>query len=250
MGKNNVSISTVNFISAFLSIGIIMIPIYMWIKSDLITDKFEISNFRFEKSVLMKSPDFLDHSKTDKILYFFYSFDIKNTDENIKKFKLNSNVELMNFNNMGDFKEFGFQTSFYDNEKKIKKFDDITLFKQNETLKGYGYFELDEEKIKWVTDNIPFNPEILFKVSGGTSSDEFKYSGEEIKHNIDLTKFKENILNSYKDSNIITLEYFYKDEYSPLKLKKNIWSDRRKQQGKRETDYINPQEVLEYLFIN
>ena len=55
------------------------------------------SNFKFEKSVLLKSPDFLDESKTDENLYIYYSFDIKNTDSDIKNFKLNNYLELMNF---------------------------------------------------------------------------------------------------------------------------------------------------------
>lgn len=250
LGKTNVSISSVNFISAFASITIIIIPVYMWINSAFETDKFEISNFKFEKSVLLKSPDFLDESKTDENLYIYYSFDIKNTDSDIKNFKLHNFLELMNFNNMGDFKELVFSTSFYDNEKKIKKFDDINLFKQNETIKGYGFIDLDNEKIKWITDKIPFQPEIKFKVGGGTATDEFKYGIQEIEHNIDLSKFQEDVINSYKDPKTITLEYHKKNKYSMTSLKKNIWSEKRKKRGKRETDAINPDEILEYLFID
>lgn len=250
LGKTNVSISSVNFISAFASITIIIIPVYMWINSSFETDKFEISNFKFEKSVLLKSPDFLDESKTDENLYIYYSFDIKNTDSDIKNFKLNNYLELMNFNNMGDFKELVFSTSFYDNEKKIKKFDDINLFKQNETIKGYGFIDLDNEKIKWITDKIPFQPEIKFKVGGGTATDEFKYGIQEIEHNIDLSKFQEDVINSYKDPKTITLEYHKKNKYSMTSLKKNIWTEKRKKRGKRETDAINPDEILEYLFID
>lgn len=222
----------------------------MWINSSFETDKFEISNFKFEKSVLLKSPDFLDESKTDENLYIYYSFDIKNTDSDIKNFKLNNYLELMNFNNMGDFKELVFSTSFYDNEKKIKKFDDINLFKQNETIKGYGFIDLDNEKIKWITDKIPFQPEIKFKVGGGTATDEFKYGIQEIEHNIDLSKFQEDVINSYKDPKTITLEYHKKNKYSMTSLKKNIWTEKRKKRGKRETDAINPDEILEYLFID
>jgi hypothetical protein len=224
--------------------------VYMWINSSFETDKFEISNFKFEKSVLLKSPDFLDESKTDENLYIYYSFDIKNPDSDIKNFKLNNYLELMNFNNMGDFKELVFSTSFYDNEKKIKKFDDINLFKQNETIKGYGFIDLDNEKIKWITDKIPFQPEIKFKVGGGTATDEFKYGIQEIEHNIDLSKFQEDVINSYKDPKTITLEYHKKNKYSMTSLKKNIWTEKRKKRGKRETDAINPDEILEYLFID
>jgi hypothetical protein len=250
IGKTNVSIGSVNWISAFISILILCFAVYMWIKSTLETTKFDISNFKIEKSVLLKEPKFTDESKTDETYYFYYNFEIKNNDEDLKKFELFNELILDNFNNMGGFKSISMHTFFYGPDKKIKKFDEINLFKKGETLRGYGYLELKDEELKWFTDNIPFKSEIKFKIGGGTAKDEFKYSAQEIIHKTDLSKLKENILNLYKDPNKITLEYYHKDKYSPLQLKKNIWSDKMKQKGKRETDAINPGEILDYLYMN
>ena len=245
MGKNNVSLSTVNSISLFLTAVIIVIPFYIYIKSLLETDNFEISNFKLEKCVIIKEPDFIDYSKTNEELWVFYSFDIKNTDDDIKNFGLNIDIGLMNFNNMGDYKNLDFRLTFYDSAKKIKKFnlfDDLTLFKQNETLKVICSRELNNEEIKWLTDNIPFNPEIEFRVSGKTSSGDIGL--KKINNNIDLTKFKEDILNSYKDPNIVTLEWFRKNTLrGGYKLKKNIWSDKLKD---RRIDAID---IHEYFII-
>jgi hypothetical protein len=248
-GKKDVLISTVNWISVFVSISIICFSAYMWIESTLKNTKFDISKFKIEKCVLLKSPDFTDTSKTYDVYYFYYNFEIKNNDEDLKKFSLYNQMILDNFNNMGGVKTIHPYTTLYGPDNKEKKFDEINLFKKGEVLKGYGYIELSDEShesLKWFTDNIPFKTEIKFKISGGNAKDKFK--SQEIIHNIDLSKFKENILDLYKDSNKITLEYYHKDKYSPKQLKKNIWSEKMKQNGKKETDGIHPEEILYYLY--
>lgn len=259
--KQNTDSSVVNFISAFLSISIIGLGIYMWINSSLENDNLKISNFKIGKSVIERKPDFSDNkpwenSKNLKInekLYVYFSFDLENEGDNIKNFELFNELILNDFNKMGGSKTIFVTVGLYDNSKKPKVFNDIELFKENETVKGYGYLTLDDEKIKWFTDNISFDPELIFKVMGKNSSDDI-ISGT-IPHKIDLSKLKENILSSYKDPNTIALDYLQKDQYSPLKLKKNSWSEKMlsmfptKSKYRNQSDEIDPQNILDFLYI-
>jgi hypothetical protein len=259
--KQNTDSSVVNFISAFLSISIIGLGIYMWINSSLENDNLKISNFKIGKSVIERKPDFSDNkpwenSKNLKInekLYVYFSFDLENEGDNIKNFELFNELILNDFNKMGGSKTIFVTVGLYDNSKKPKVFNDIELFKENETVKGYGYLTLDDEKIKWFTDNISFDPELIFKVMGKNSSDD-NISGT-IPHKIDLSKLKENILSSYKDPNTIALDYLQKDQYSPLKLKKNSWSEKMlsmfptKSKYRNQSDDIRPQDILDFLYI-
>ena len=259
--KQNTDSSVVNFISAFLSISIIGLGIYMWINSSLENDNLKISNFKIGKSVIERKPDFSDNkpwknSKNLKInekLYVYFSFDLENEGDNIKNFELFNELILNDFNKMGGSKTIFVTVGLYDNSKKPKVFNDIELFKENETVKGYGYLTLDDEKIKWFTDNISFDPELIFKVMGKNSSDDI-ISGT-IPHKIDLSKLKEYILSSYKDPNTIALDYLQKDQYSPLKLKKNSWSEKMlsmfptKSKYRNQSDEIDPQNILDFLYI-
>ena len=259
--KQNMDSSVVNFISAFLSISIIGFGLYMWISSSLKNDNLKISNFKIGKSVIERKPDFSDNkpwenSKNLKInekLYVYFSFDLENKGDNIKNFELFKELILNDFNKMGGFKTVFVTVGLYDNSKKGKVFNDIELFKENETVKGYGYLTLDDEKIKWFNDNISFDPELIFKVMGKNSSDD-NISGT-IPHKIDLSKLKENILSSYKDPNTIALDYLQKDQYSPLKLKKNSWSEKMlsmfptKSKYRNQSDEIDPQNILDFLYI-
>lgn len=259
--KQNMDSSVVNFISAFLSISIIGFGLYMWISSSLKNDNLKISNFKIGKSVIERKPDFSDNkpwenSKNLKInekLYVYFSFDLENKGDNIKNFELFNELILNDFNKMGGFKTVFVTVGLYDNSKKGKVFNDIELFKENETVKGYGYLTLDDEKIKWFNDNISFDPELIFKVMGKNSSDD-NISGT-IPHKIDLSKLKENILSSYKDPNTIALDYLQKDQYSPLKLKKNSWSEKMlsmfptKSKYRNQSDEIDPQNILDFLYI-
>ena len=259
--KQNMDSSVVNFISAFLSISIIGFGLYMWISSSLKNDNLKISNFKIGKSVIERKPDFSDNkpwenSKNLKInekLYVYFSFDLENKGDNIKNFVLFKELILNDFNKMGGFKTVFVTVGLYDNSKKGKVFNDIELFKENETVKGYGYLTLDDEKIKWFNDNISFDPELIFKVMGKNSSDD-NISGT-IPHKIDLSKLKENILSSYKDPNTIALDYLQKDQYSPLKLKKNSWSEKMlsmfptKSKYRNQSDEIDPQNILDFLYI-
>jgi hypothetical protein len=255
MGKTNVSISTVNFVSAFISISILGYGVFMWINSTLENDDIEISNFKIEKSVIERKPDFSDSkpwensksTKTTEKFYVYFSLDFVNKGDKIRNFSLFNELILNDFNKMGDSKTIQTVVTLYDNSKKRKEFNDIQLFNENETLKGYGYFVLDDEKIKWINDNISFEPEIIFKAGGRNSSDE-SISGT-IQHEIDLSKLKEFMSSSYKDPNTIKVEYSQKDQYAPSKLTNNIWSEKRKKAGKKDTNEMGPDEILEYLFI-
>ena len=208
-----------------------------------------VSNFRLEKSVRLLSPNFTDHEKIDEDFYVYYSFDIKNNVEDIKNFKLMSYVKFDNFNNMGDFKELLSFVYIY-RDKKIVEFDDINLFKSGETHRVYGVIELNDEKIKWIKDKIPFETKIRFVTSGGTSEDDLKFTGKDVENNVDLTNFQEFVLQTYNDPQTITLEYIKKDEFSSTTLKNNLWTSKRKKQGKRDSDSITSLEILEYLFID
>lgn len=259
--KQNMDSSAVNFISAFLSISIIGFGLYMWINSSLENDNLKISNFKIGKSVIERKPDFSDNKpwensknlKVNEKLYVYFSFDLENEGDNIKNFELFNELILNDFNKMGGFKTIFVTVGLYDNSKKPKVFNDIELFKENETVKGYGYLTLDDEKIKWFNDNISFDPELIFKVMGKNSSDDI-ISGT-IPHKIDLSKLKENILSSYKDPNTIALEYLQKDQYSPSKLKKNSWSEKMlsmfptKSKYRNQSDDIDPQNILDFLYI-
>lgn len=250
LGMQTVSIKTVNSLSALISAIAIAVPIYMWIQSSTgPTDDLAISNFKFEKCVRVISPAFTDESKKDEDFYAYYSYEIKNNSDNIKKFDLKSYILLDNFNNMGSFKELLSFPSIYDNENKLMKFDDINLFKAGETYKVYGSIELDEEKLGWIKGNIPFVTSIRFNIGGGTADDDLKYTGKDVEHNVDVTSFKDFILKSYNDPSTITLEYHRKNQFSPLTLKNNIWSEKRKRKGHKETDAISSGEILDYLFI-
>lgn len=251
LGMQSVSIKTVNSLSALISAIAIAVPIYMWIQSSTgPTDDLAISNFKFEKCVRVIRPAFTDESKKDEDFYAYYSYEIKNNSDNIKKFDLKSYILLDNFNNMGSFKELLSFASIYDNENKLMKFDDINLFKAGETYKVYGSIELDEEKLGWIKGNIPFVTSIRFNIGGGTADDDLKYTGKDVEHNVDVTSFKDFILKSYNDPSTITLEYYRKNQFSPLALKNNIWSEKRKSKGHRETDAISSGEILDYLFID
>lgn len=262
-GKNTVSVSTVNLISAFLSISILLFGVYTWINSSLENDDLKISNFKIGKSVIERKQkvDVLEDDPNKKVkiqekLYVYFSFDLENKGDNIKNFTLFNELILRDFNKMKGSKTVFVTVGLYDNSKKPKVFDDIELFKENETLKGYGYFTLDDEKIKWFNDNISFDPEIIFKSGGKNSQDEF-VSGT-IPHKIDLSKLKENVLSSYKDPNTITLEYYLKKNKWGMEsdvVKKNIWSTKllsmfpTKSVYPNKSDNIRPQDILEYLYI-
>jgi hypothetical protein len=261
--KQNMDNSIVNFFSAFLSISIIGFGIYSWINSTLENDDLKISNFKIGKSVIERKQidDILENdpdkrSKTEEKLYVYFSFDLENKGDNIKNFTLFNELILNDFNKMKGSKTVFVTVGLYDNSKKPKVFNDIELFKENETLKGYGYFTLDDEKIKWFTDNISFDPGIIFKSGGRNSSDEF-IPGT-IPHEIDLSELKENVLSSYKDPNTITLEYYLKKNKWGLKnnrLKKNIWSEELLKMFPSKSEYpnvwddITPQDMIDYLYI-
>jgi hypothetical protein len=261
--KQNMDNSIVNFFSAFLSISIIGFGIYSWINSTLENDDLKISNFKIGKSVIERKQidDILENdpdkrSKTEEKLYVYFSFDLENKGDNIKNFTLFNELILNDFNKMKGSETVFVTVGLYDNSKKPKVFNDIELFKENETLKGYGYFTLDDEKIKWFTDNISFDPGIIFKSGGRNSSDE-DISGT-IPHEIDLSELKENVLSSYKDPNTITLEYYLKKNKWGSKnnrLKKNIWSEELLKMFPSKSVYpnvwddITPQDMIDYLYI-
>lgn len=247
--KLDVSLSLVNTISGILSFTIMVIPSYIYIDSNYFNTKnLEISNLKFEKSVKIKTVDLSGKSKTTEELLVYYSLDLKNNDESIKRFELSNDIILNKFNNMGGFKEIVSNINFYDESKKLKEFDDIVLLNQNESLKGYGFIRLEDEEISWFTKNIPFETEMKFKISGGTSSDNFKYNGQSVKLDSDISKFKEFIVDSYNDKNGIVLEYQKDDYLSPVTLKNNLWSKKRKEKGENNTS-LTPEKILEYLFF-
>ncbi len=261
--KQNTDNTVVNFVSALLSISILGFGIYMWINSTLENDNLKISNFKIGKSVIERKQkvDVLERDPDKKVkieekLYVYFSFDLENKGGNIKNFELFNELVLNDFNKMGGSKTVFVTVGLYDNSKKPKVFNDIELFKENEIVKGYGYFTLDDEKIKWFNDNISFDPEIIFKVMGRNSSDDI-ISGT-IPHKIDLSKLNDDVLSSYKDSSTIRLEYFLQKNKWGIennRLKKNIWSEKMllmfpsKSVYPNVSDDIRPQDILEYLYI-
>jgi hypothetical protein len=248
-GRNNVSDGVVSTISMVISAALALSGIYIYYNSITKTNNFEISNFKFEKSVIIKSPKFTDDSKIEKDIYLYYSLDLKNNVEDVRNFTLFSSVILNKFNNMEQFKELNSKVRFFDSSKKEILFDDLRLFKQNETVKVYGFIEVRDENFKWFEQNIPFEPQIVFKVGGGNSTDMLKYSGQSIENAIDISNFKEKVSKSIDDPNSVNLEFYKKDEYSPSQLKKNEWSEKRKKKGKTDMMAIYPEEIIDYLFF-
>jgi hypothetical protein len=248
-GRNNVSDGVVSIVSIIITSILVISGIYIYYNSITKTNNFEISNFKFEKSVILKSPKFTDDSQIEKQVFLYYSLDLKNNVEDIQNFKINSSVVLNKFNNMDQLKELNTKVRFFDSSNKEILFDDLRLFKQNEVVKVYGFVEIRDENIKWFTQNIPFEPQIIFNVGGGNSSDNLKYSGQAIENTIDISNFKELVSKSMEDPNTIILEFYKKDEYSPTQLKKNIWSEKRKKNGKTDKMSIDPGEIIDYLFF-
>lgn len=249
IGKNDVSERVVSIISIVITSIIVIVGFYSYYNSITKTNNFEISNFKFERNVILKSPKFIDDSQIEKEVYVYYSFDLKNNIEDIQNFRINPYITLYKFNNMDQLKSLNTQVRFFDSSKKEILFDDLRLFRQNESIKVYGFIKIENENLKWFDQNIPFEPQIEFKVSGGNSSDMLKYSGQSIENTIDISNFREIVSKSLVDPNSINLEYYKKDEYSPLKLKKNIWSEKRNKKGKTDMMSIDPGEIIDYLFI-
>ncbi|WP_395616683.1 hypothetical protein [Aquirufa sp.] len=248
-GNIRITDSGINTISSLVLLLIIGLYLYFDIREAKQTSDFEISNFKFEKSIVTKTPDMLENNKVKKKVLVFYSFDLVNKNEAVQNFMISAGLSLKNFNNMDDNKVLNSQLKYFDKSSKEIGFNDVRLFKENEIIKVYGSIIIEDENLVWFTQNIPFEPEISFMVMGGTSEDSRKYGLQNIVNDIDISTIRDLVVNALKDPNTINLEYYIPEEYASLKLKNSKWSNMLKQRGKRDDSEMNDEEIFDILII-
>jgi hypothetical protein len=248
-GNNSITISGVNTISSLVLLLIIGLYLYFDIRAAKQTTDFETSNFKFEKSIVTKTPDMLENYKIKNKVLIFYSFDLVNNNEDVQNFMISAGLTLDKFNNMDDSKVLNSQLKYFDKSRKEIVFNDTRLFKENESIKVYGSIVIEDENLIWFTQDISFEPKISFMVMGGTSDDSRKYGLQNIANDIDISKVKDVVVKALKDPNTINLEYYSPEAYASLKLKKSKWSNMLKQRGKRDDSEMDDNEIFDLLII-
>ena len=248
-GNNSISNSGINTISSLVLLVVLGLYLYFDIRGSTQTNDFEISNFKFEKSIVTKTPDMLENNLIKKKVLLFYSFDLVNKNEDVQNFMISAGLSLDKFNNMDESKVLNSQLNYFDKSKKEIAFNDVRLFKENESIKVYGSIIIEDENLIWFTQNIPFEPEISFMVMGGTSDDSRKYGLQNIENDIDISTIKNVVVKALNDPNTINLEYYFPEEYAPLKLKKSKWSNMLQQKGKRDDSEMDDKEIFDLLII-
>jgi hypothetical protein len=190
--KEIISIKRINIISTITSILVVLVPYfyYIVILPFLPTTNFEISNFKIYKS--QKTSDFTE---------IYFSYNIKNIDRDLKNVELSSSLILKNFNNMGEDYNVGGGglVEVFDQNDKIVNFDDIHLFRKNETYRIKGQFYFNEKELSYFENKIPFEKKINIKISGGSSDYPNQYLYKEIKHDIDLSNIEDYVLHPTKN---------------------------------------------------
>ncbi len=247
-GITEISSNTLKIICSVLSILVMSLLFYRWYINYVgPTKDLVANNFKFEKILKIKTTNSEDRNKIDEFNYVFYSFELTNNNEDLKNFDILSVANFLNFNNMGGSKNLSCYVSVCESNGKKIAFDEIILFHKGETIKVFGFLQLkDDTELKWINENTPFQPEIKFFVSGGTSKEIFKYSAKEIMCDINWATFRDFVKKSSKNPKTITLEYF-KSENGINSLRDGLTKERLSKITNNKGPIFSSDELIEYF---
>ena len=137
--ENSKSIKYLNKIASFLSISTIGICIFLYFYYEFgPTNSITIKNFKFDKIICKRAPDFLHMDKSKDEYFILYSCEFTNTDNDLINFRINSTLYFREFNNINEQKAVRSSIHIFDSNMNAIEFDDINLFHKGETIKEYG----------------------------------------------------------------------------------------------------------------